>query len=91
VALAAALHFDTSTPNFFVQEAFGDFDVPWRDQLVRSRHRLVAGQFIISDEPGLGVELDLAAIADHPYVPNAFPSLWDAQWTAGFTRSSDDV
>src|SRR5207245_1533413 len=34
VALAACLHFDVSTPNFLVQEAFAEFDVPWRDQLV---------------------------------------------------------
>ncbi len=86
VALAAALHFDTSTPNFFIQEAFGDFDVPWRDQLVRSRHRIVEGQFIVSDDPGLGVELDLAVIAEHPYVPHAFPGLWDTRWSAGFRQ-----
>ena len=84
VALAAALHFDASTPNFFIQEAFGDFDVPWRDHLARSRHRIVDGQFIVSDDPGLGVELDLAVIAEHPYVPHAFPGLWDARWSAGF-------
>jgi galactonate dehydratase len=34
VALAAALHFDLSTPNFLIQEAFGEFDVPWRNSLV---------------------------------------------------------
>ena len=28
VALAAALHFDVSTPNFMIQEAFAEFDVP---------------------------------------------------------------
>ena len=34
VALAACLHFDVSTPNFLIQEAFAEFDVPWRDELV---------------------------------------------------------
>ena len=34
VALAAALHFDVSTPNFMIQEAFAEFDVPWRNDLV---------------------------------------------------------
>ena len=87
VALAAALHFDVGTPNFMIQEAFGDFDVPWRDQLVRSRHRVSGGEFTLSEDPGLGVQLDLQAVADHPYVPNAFPSLWDRRWSAGFTQS----
>ena len=32
--LAAALHFDVSTPNFMIQEAFAEFDVPWRNDLV---------------------------------------------------------
>ena len=34
VALAACLHFDVSTPNFLIQEAFAEFDVPWRNDLV---------------------------------------------------------
>ncbi len=88
VALAAALHFDVGTPNFLIQESFADFDVPWRNQLVRGWNPLRAGEFVLSDEPGLGVELDLDAIADHPYVPHAFPSLWDDRWTKNFTQSS---
>ena len=83
VALAAALHFDIGTPNFMIQEAFGEFDVPWRNQLVRGWNPLREGEFHLSDEPGLGLELDLDAIAAHPYVAHAFPSLWDARWSAG--------
>ena len=87
VALAAALHFDASTPNFMIQEAFGEFDVPWRNSLVRGWNPLGKGEFVLSDEPGLGLELDLDAIAEHPYVPHAFPSLWDANWTTNLTQS----
>jgi galactonate dehydratase len=87
VALAAALHFDMSTPNFMVQEAFGEFDVPWRTALVRGWNPLAGGCFQLSDAPGLGLELDEDTIAAHPYVPNAFPSLWDATWIDDFTRS----
>ena len=36
--------------------------------------------------PGLGLELDEQAIADHPYVPNTFPSLWDGDWHTNFTQ-----
>src|SRR5262249_25361525 len=77
VALAASLHFDMSTPNFMIQEAFGEFDVPWRNDLVRGWNPIRNGEFVLNDAPGLGLELDDAAIAAHPYVANAFPSLWD--------------
>jgi galactonate dehydratase len=87
VALAACLHFDVSTPNFMIQEAFAEFDVPWRNSLVRGWDPIREGELILTDAPGLGVELDEAAIADHPYVPNAFPSLWDADWLANFTQT----
>ncbi len=87
VALAAALHFDVSTPNFMIQEAFGEFDVPWRDGLVAGWNPLKSGEFVLTDEPGLGLSLDLEAIAEHPYVAHAFPSLWDEGWATHFTQS----
>jgi galactonate dehydratase len=87
VALAAALHFDASTPNFMIQEAFGEFDVPWRDSLVCGWNPIRDGEFALPDSPGLGVELDEAAIAAHPYRQNAFPSLWDGDWLTNFTQN----
>ena len=90
VALAACLHFDISTPNFMIQEAFGEFDVPWRDSFVGGWNPIKNGEFVLSDRPGLGLEIDEKAILAHPYVPNAFPSLWDKTWTALFTQSARD-
>jgi galactonate dehydratase len=87
VALAAALHFDVSTPNFMIQEAFAEFDVPWRNHLVGGWNPIRHGEFILSDEPGLGLDLDEAAITEHPYVKNPFPSLWDNQWLTNFTQN----
>jgi len=87
VALAAALHVDASTPNFMIQEAFGEFDVPWREQLVTGWHPLQNGEFVLSDRPGLGLELNEAEIAAHPYVQNPFPSLWDESWLTNFKQS----
>jgi galactonate dehydratase len=86
VALAACLHFDVSTPNFLVQEAFAEFDVPWRNDLVGGWNPIKNGEFHLGDAPGLGLELDEQAIADHPYIPNAFPSLWDGDWQTNFTQ-----
>jgi galactonate dehydratase len=86
VALAAALHFDVSTPNFMVQESFVEFDVPWRASLVGGHHPVRDGFLVLGDAPGLGLSLDEAALAEHPYVPNAFPSLWDDAWITDFTQ-----
>lgn len=91
VALAAALHVDASTPNFMVQENFGDFDVPWRSDLVRGWNPAKNGEFVLTDEPGLGVDIDEDAIADHPYVKNAFPSLWDGEWLTDFKQDGREA
>jgi len=86
VALAAALHLDVSTPNFMVQEAFAEFDVPWRNDLVRGWNPIKNGEFYMDDTPGLGLELDDEVIAQHPYIQNPFPSLWDGEWVTDFTQ-----
>jgi galactonate dehydratase len=86
VALAAALHFDASTPNFMVQEAFSEFDVPWRNDLVGGWNPVREGEFILPETPGLGLKIDERAIADHPYVQNAFPSLWENDWLTDFKQ-----
>jgi hypothetical protein len=44
------------------------------------------GFLVLGDAPGLGLSLDEAALAEHPYVPNAFPSLWDDAWITDFTQ-----
>jgi galactonate dehydratase len=87
VALAACLHVDVSTPNFFIQEAFAEFDVPWRNRLVGGWNPIRDGELVLSDEPGLGLEIDEDAIREHPYVANAFPSLWDREWHTNFTQA----
>jgi len=90
VALAACIHFDYSTPNCLIQEAFAEFDVPWRNSLVYDWNPIRNGEFILPDQPGLGIEINEQAIFDHPYVKNAFPSLWDEEWLANFTQDNPD-
>src|SRR5438128_2235360 len=68
VALAACLHVDLSTPNFMIQEAFAEFDVPWRASLVRGWNPIKNGEFVPDDAPGLGLELDEDVVRAHPYV-----------------------
>jgi galactonate dehydratase len=90
VALAACLHYDLSTPNFMIQEAFAEFDIPWRNRLVHGWNPVKNGEFALDDKPGLGLELDEQEIALHPYVKNSFPSLWDSEWLEKFTRHKSD-
>ena len=86
VSLAAALHFDVSTPNFMIQEAFLEFDVPWSTDFVQGWNPIKTGEFFLTDQPGLGIDLDLNAIADHPYIKNSFPSLWNNEWLTNFKQ-----
>jgi galactonate dehydratase len=56
VALAAALHFDLSTPNFMVQESFAEFDVPWRSDFVCGWNPILNGD--PSSQPASTIRLD---------------------------------
>jgi hypothetical protein len=67
------------------QEDFSAFDVPWRAELVSGWDPARGGEFALPEGPGLGIELNLAACAAHPYRKNSFPSLWDRHWLAEFT------
>jgi galactonate dehydratase len=88
VALAAALHVAWSTPNMSLLESFAEFDVDYRNDLVGGWNPLVRGEFSLPEKPGLGLELDEATIAAHPYRQLAFPSLWDTTWLDEFTGTN---
>jgi galactonate dehydratase len=66
IANAVALHFDLSTPNFLIQEDMLS-DVPWRWEVVRHSLRSEGGYWLPSDAPGLGIDVDEAAAARHPF------------------------
>lgn len=66
VANAVALHFALSTPNFLIQEDMLA-DVPWRWDVVKSSLKTENGYWLPTDEPGLGIEVDEAAAARHPF------------------------
>jgi galactonate dehydratase len=68
VSTAVSTHFAASTPNFCILEYQVDSQGPMRS-LVREPLKLVDGYVQIPDAPGLGIELDERAIADHPLRP----------------------
>ena len=88
VAYAAALHVAWSTPNMLMLESFAEFDVDWRSGLVGGWNPIRRGELSLPEAPGLGIELDEAVIAEHPYRPLAFPSLWDSTWVDEFTGTA---
>ena len=55
-------------------------------RLVRGWNPSRGGEFAVPDQPGLGLDIDGEAIAQHPYAAHAFPSLWDKGWTTNFTH-----
>lgn len=87
VALCAALHFGWATPCVWMQENFAEYDVPWRKDLVGGWDLTSRGEFLLPEGPGLGLELDVGACADHPYQADPFPSLWDESWIQHFTQN----
>jgi galactonate dehydratase len=86
ISTAAALHLDTCTTNFMIQESYDDFDVPWRSDIVNGWKPVVDGKFMVPECPGLGVELNDDAMAEHPPIKNPFPSLWEDEWIRNFTQ-----
>ena len=68
IAGVAALHFAVSTPNHVIQEEMVGA-VPWYVEVVRGPIRMVDGCWQVPEAPGLGIEVDEAACARHPFAP----------------------
>lgn len=70
LSTAATLQLAAALPNFRYLEIMA-VDVPWRSD-ISDEHLVLTpeGDVMIPERPGLGIELDLDAIADHPYVPH---------------------
>ena len=66
VQTAANLQIAACTPNFKIQEHFNDFADSAIKQVARGLPEVVGGHFALPTAPGLGVELDLDALAEFP-------------------------
>lgn len=65
VSAAACVHLDFATSNFAVQECQhpeGD----WFGDLFPVQTPFESGHFLLPDQPGLGVEIDLSAVSNYP-------------------------
>jgi len=67
VGASASIHFAASCPNFLIHESIGDFS-GFHADILKQKLTVENGYLIPSEEPGLGIELDLDVIARHtPY------------------------
>ena len=82
VANAAALHFALSTPNFLIQEDMLG-DVPWRFDVVRTAMQREAGYWLPLETPGLGIEIDEAEAAKHPFEQEVLQRTFYADGSVG--------
>lgn len=80
VSSAMCIQLAACTPNFYIQEIFDDYNVPWERDLVDHPVQVVNGYIEPSERPGLGVEIDLDACARHPYEPANFLPLFAEGW-----------
>lgn len=68
IAGVAALHFAVSTPNHVIQEEMVGA-VPWYFEVVQGPIRMIDGFWQVPEAPGLGIEVDEAVCAIHPFAP----------------------
>lgn len=68
IAGAAALHFAVSTSNLVVQEGMIGA-VPWYFDVARGPIKMIDGFWQVPTARGLGVEVDEAECARHPFAP----------------------
>ncbi|MCI0559939.1 MAG: hypothetical protein MN733_15720, partial [Nitrososphaera sp.] len=80
ISTAVAVQLDACLTNFYIQECLDDYDVPWRNQLVKGALEIKDGYITIPDKPGLGIELNEEVIQEHPYVDDAFFNMWGEGW-----------
>jgi galactonate dehydratase len=68
VSTAAALEFGFATPSYIICEAV-HLDVPWRQDVVREGFTIEPKGRIVrpNTRPGLGIEIDEAAVKRHPF------------------------
>jgi mannonate dehydratase len=71
VCLAACLHFDLSVHNFGIQEYM--LHAAETDRVFPHAYTFAEGLMHPGDAPGLGVEIDEALAAQHPYRPAYLP------------------
>ena len=82
VATAVCLQLAAAVPNFLIQEHFDAFNLPWTRELVTWHPEVdpATGHLSLPEAPGLGIDLNIAAIEAHPYDPGAYLNVHAEGW-----------
>jgi galactonate dehydratase len=68
IATAATLQVASVAPTLLMQEMFAPIDTEWKDRVAPPAVEIAEGYVDLPPGPGLGVALDAAEMALHPYV-----------------------
>jgi galactonate dehydratase len=68
IANAATLQLAACVPNFYLLETMSS-DVPWRRSIITEEVKFENGEMLISDKPGLGIDINIEEIKKHPFQP----------------------
>ena len=84
VSTAASLEFGFSQPHYIICETVTE-DVPWRGEVVDTAHVVLREGRIVrpSGRPGLGVEVNEAAAARHPFQPESLQRVYYRDGSVG--------
>jgi galactonate dehydratase len=70
LATMTACHLAAVLPNFLVVETFDDYDEPWVRAAMPGAPEVERGSVPIPEAPGIGIEPDEDALAEHPARPS---------------------
>lgn len=76
----ACAHLNMASPNFFIHEIFDEFNEPWESRLLTHPLKVENGSVSPSDRPGLGTELNLEEVLQHPYQVSNYLPLFKSGW-----------
>jgi galactonate dehydratase len=81
VATAVCLQLAACVPNFLIQEHFDAFNEAWTRELVTWTPKIDGnGHLPFPTAPGLGIDLNLEIVQQHPYDPAAFLDTTQKGW-----------
>jgi galactonate dehydratase len=82
VATAVCLQIAACTPNFLIQEYFDAFNAAWTQDVVTWHPTINPenGHLTFPTTPGLGIDLNVDVIKEHPYDPNSYFDTTQKGW-----------
>ncbi|MBM3737047.1 MAG: mandelate racemase/muconate lactonizing enzyme family protein [Acidobacteria bacterium] len=91
VCSAACVQLNACLPNFYIHEIFDEFNEPWEEQLLDHPVKVVNGFIEVGSRPGLGVDINIDFIREHPYRQENFLPLFKPGWELRRTQAESDT